>query len=225
MDHVVGKKFFPVPLRGNLPQAPACLICNVQKSKLESYLMTVLPFASTHPASVHQLTHEVKARLAQDQKLHRELKQSMHSATFERGRGPEPTTAMRFDGEKYRSYFAYVMRGLVWYEWRTIVPTHYHVEMVFATDASLPLFAQFLRERPATRCERSFGGDAFQYEGNHAQGDPAFSVWRMDLYGQLYLADSTTSTVRFPYTCGMTGPPEIAAKLARFSPGEGLNAV
>lgn len=45
-DHVFARQLFLVKHRNNLPQVPSCFECNNDKSKLESYLATVLPIAS-----------------------------------------------------------------------------------------------------------------------------------------------------------------------------------
>jgi hypothetical protein len=39
-DHVVGRKFFLVERRGDLPQVPAYKRCNNRKSELEAYQPT-----------------------------------------------------------------------------------------------------------------------------------------------------------------------------------------
>src|SRR5688500_6540735 len=43
-DHVFARQFFLESRRANLPKVPACLACNNEKSKLELYLVSVLPF-------------------------------------------------------------------------------------------------------------------------------------------------------------------------------------
>ena len=37
-DHVLARQFFTEDEHGNLPKAPACSVCNNEKSKLEHYL-------------------------------------------------------------------------------------------------------------------------------------------------------------------------------------------
>ena len=50
-DHIFAREFFLPSARANLPQAPICEQCNNEKSKLEHYLTTVLPFGGRHSAS------------------------------------------------------------------------------------------------------------------------------------------------------------------------------
>ena len=47
-DHVFPRTFFLESKRGDLPKVPACKQCNDEKSRLEHYLATVLPFGGRH---------------------------------------------------------------------------------------------------------------------------------------------------------------------------------
>ena len=72
-DHIFAREFFLPSARANLPQAPICRECNNEKSKLEHYLTTVLPFGGQHPTSLENLESMVPKRLRKNAKLHREL--------------------------------------------------------------------------------------------------------------------------------------------------------
>ena len=54
-DHVFARNFFLPSARANLPQVPACSLCNAQKSALEHYLTSVLPFGGRHKAALPNL--------------------------------------------------------------------------------------------------------------------------------------------------------------------------
>ena len=54
------RKFLLEKGRADLRQAPACDRCNNEKAKLESYLMTVLPFGGRHIDTVENLASMVK---------------------------------------------------------------------------------------------------------------------------------------------------------------------
>jgi hypothetical protein len=47
-DHVFARQFILEQHRGNLPQVPACRICNSAKSRLESYLLQIMPLGANH---------------------------------------------------------------------------------------------------------------------------------------------------------------------------------
>jgi hypothetical protein len=72
-DHVWGRGFCLEQYRDNLPQVPACGKCNGEKSTLEHYLMTVLPFGCQHRDSQATLKTLVPKRLEKNAKLFREL--------------------------------------------------------------------------------------------------------------------------------------------------------
>lgn len=72
-DHIFAREFFLTEDRADLPQAPICTQCNNEKSKLEHYLTTVLPFGGRHASSAENLGSIVPKRLARNAKLHREL--------------------------------------------------------------------------------------------------------------------------------------------------------
>lgn len=72
-DHIFAREFFLSAARANLPQAPICLECNNEKSKLEHYLTAVLPFGAKHKASLENLASMVPKRLGKNARLHREL--------------------------------------------------------------------------------------------------------------------------------------------------------
>jgi hypothetical protein len=62
-DHVFARQFFVENRRVNLPKVPACLACNNEKSKLELYLATVLPFGGLNPDARTILEQDVPRRL------------------------------------------------------------------------------------------------------------------------------------------------------------------
>lgn len=66
-DHVFPREFFQKHQRSNLPKVPSCKSCSNEKSKLEHYLLSVLPFGATH-SYVHQvLSVDVPKRLERNQ--------------------------------------------------------------------------------------------------------------------------------------------------------------
>jgi hypothetical protein len=79
-DHVFSREFFLVEDRNNLPKAPACAKCNGEKSKLEHYLTTVLPFGARHAQAMDNMQVNVPGRLAKNQKLHRQLQNGAQHA-------------------------------------------------------------------------------------------------------------------------------------------------
>jgi len=75
VDHVLARQFVPGSSQITIPQVPACRQCNKDKSDLEHYLTTVLPFGGRHIDAAANLQNEGPRRLAKNKKVHRELAQ------------------------------------------------------------------------------------------------------------------------------------------------------
>ena len=86
-DHVVAREFCPGTARENLPKVPACVACNNAKSKLEHYVLAVLPMGSLLPSAAAAIIEQVGPRLAKNEALRRQL------ASANRCAGAVPRTA------------------------------------------------------------------------------------------------------------------------------------
>ena len=73
-DHVFPREIFQPDQRSMLPKVPSCINCNNEKSILEQYLLSVLPFGATHSNAEKALAVDTKKRLAKNKKLHKKLK-------------------------------------------------------------------------------------------------------------------------------------------------------
>jgi hypothetical protein len=79
-DHVFAREFFLPAQRSDLPQVPVCECCNNEKSRVEHYLTTLLPFGGRHSDSTENLKKQVPKRLERNHRLHSELRQHHHGA-------------------------------------------------------------------------------------------------------------------------------------------------
>lgn len=182
-DHVFAREFFPKDGRANLPKVPACEPCNREKSELEHYLTTVLPFASRHPVASKLLESRVPDRLGRNVKLHRELATG-HGRTLMRDRGIiSPRMTIPFDGPKLAALFRMVVRGLVAHHWGVLIPQNYHVGAGILTRAGDDFMRQlFLKNVNQQVCEALSDGLVL-YEGVQAIDNPALTIWRFQIYG------------------------------------------
>ena len=209
-DHVVAREFFPETHREGLPKVPACQPCNRLKSDLERRFTTVLPFGSAHEAAVTTLVNKGSRRLAKNPSLRRKLVRGMESAIVVQDGRPLSTIALPFDGDDFLRLCAYMIRGLVWSQWKYVVPVNYHVEAITLTDAGLPLFHQLLQKNPRNRCDVTLAHGALQYTCTCNSQDPAFSVWHIRFYEALNLMGTDGRGYFVPvHICGVTGPPEV----------------
>jgi hypothetical protein len=208
-DHIFAREFFLVPARADLPQAPICEECNNEKSKLEHYLTTVLPFGGQHGASVENLASMVPKRLRKNAALHRELAAGQKK-TLTRTPGGEAvqTITIPFDGSRLEQLFAMIARGLIWYHWNLYLPNNCTVQAHSVTKAGEQLFDELLFRRNARdRVRENLGDGAFVYEGAQAVDDLRITAWRFTVYGGLVsCADPAAPNTMGSQIVVITGP-------------------
>src|SRR5437763_1960566 len=113
-DHIFAREFFVESARTNLPQAPTCTTCNNEKSKLEHYLTSVLPFGARHADAHENLISMVPKRLRKNAKLHRQLSEGHSSETIP------------IEGVKLEKLFGLIARGLAWLHWEIYLNEENH---------------------------------------------------------------------------------------------------
>src|SRR3972149_5175508 len=186
-DHVIGRKFFPVHLRSNLPKVPACSVCNGRKANYERYAMAVFPFGSEHHAAQEMLKTKVKLRLGKDQRLLRELQQSQKDVTvINRNGSMSKTLCIPFDDEKTIALYEMVIKGLLWHHCRAPLPSSYVVRLFWLTDQGLDLFKKsILSLSPDQFQDVSLANGECQYQFTKNPDDPFFAAWILRIYGIL----------------------------------------
>jgi hypothetical protein len=185
-DHVFAREFFPIDKRANLPQVPACERCNGDKSRLEHYLLTVLPFGGRHADSAHVLGTMVEGRLASNAKLHRALS-SGKATVLEQSNGILlPTMTIPFEGDKLAALAKYIARGLTFHHFGTVIAAECHVEGGLIVPEGEALLMPILKLK-GQLIVNALGDGAVEYEGVQSIEDPEVTVWRMRLYGGVAL--------------------------------------
>jgi hypothetical protein len=174
-DHAVARNFFLVERRDNLPQVLACKRCNNLKSKLESYLMIVLPFGAKHPDAKRNLEELVRPRLENEwnAKLYRKLQRD-----FERSGGQ----SISLNHRPLDELFAMIAKALAWQRFGVrLGKGHSAVAGVFL-DEGWSGFAQLLAVGKA-HVSGDLGNGTFQYQGSQAPQYPELTLWRFEIYG------------------------------------------
>jgi len=218
-DHVFAREFFLVEDRQNLPKAPACGICNNEKSKLEHYLTAVLPFGGRHPQAVTALQSGVPGRLAKNQKLNKALLGSMEPAWLREGTGPYlQTSIVEFDSSKLEGLLKFIGRGLAWHHWKIYLRPADVVNVMLMTDTASAVFASMTSSwSNAQRVVENLGNGTVQYVGLQAPDPPELTVWTISMYGGLILSDKRRR--RAMESCSMwwviTGPQELGETMER----------
>jgi hypothetical protein len=180
-DHVVRRNFFLENQRGNLPTAPACWSCNHKKSRLEHYLMTVLPFGARHPDAVANLITLVPKRLGKNSRLLAEL-----ASGYAKSGG----STIPLDHVKLEMLFAMIAQGLLWHHWQTALGNGYSSKASIFSLAGERFFKQMLLHwNPTNRVTVSLGENTFSYEGFQANDCPKTTIWTFSMYGGIGFLD------------------------------------
>ena len=205
-DHVVCREFFPVQARDNLPKVPACAECNNEKSRLEHYLTTVMPFGGTQSSASTMLTELVPKRLAGNGKLQSALSAGFGYRYISRNGGPWQRQAeVPFDGHQLNRLFALVVRGLAFHHWGLIFDQNHALNASFVSEIARSQFEKLLAMN-ATRVSANLGNGVFVYEGVQANNEPHLTAWRMSLYGAEVIANATRPSERLRWAYGLTAP-------------------
>ncbi len=191
-DHIFAREFFLKTKRDNLPKVPACKCCNDEKSELEHYLTTVLPFGGQHPDSRINLQNMVPPRLAKNEKLRDELERSKKTIWKQNKSGVylPGVSALPFNGGRLESLSCYIVQGLLWHHWRVTLTSDHVLIPACLNMAGEAFLERLLSMRAANRVDNNLGDGTFFYRGCQGTDYPEFSIWELSIYGGLELADS-----------------------------------
>lgn len=187
-DHVLAREFGAIEKRGNLPIVPACEPCNRRKSRLESYLLAVLPFGAVHAGAGENIATLVSPRLENNRRLQREL--AAGAAPIARIRpdwSAALTTTLPLDGARLIDLLTLIARGLAWRHWPDELTDDHAAKAWAMTAAGAPLFEHVLSLNSDRRVSADLGGGVLRYEGARGKDAPHLSVWRFELLGGMRL--------------------------------------
>lgn len=189
-DHVFAREFFLPEHRANLPKVPACSACNQAKSRVEHYLTAILPFGGRHAAATKSLQELVPKRLARNEKLRRELATGWGRVWNREGLLHFPVATLPLSSGYIEEFFSFIVRGLLWHHWKTMLTAHDSVDVTVLTKAGEQFFEESIfRLRAANRITENLGSGTIRYEGIQAAAPPQVSAWRFSLYGGIQFGD------------------------------------
>jgi len=203
-DHAVGRKFFLVERRANLPQVPSCQRCNNLKSKAENYLMIVLSFGAKHPDAKRNFEELVKPRLENkaNAKLFRKLQRD-----YQRSGG----RFISLDHKPLDDLFAMVAKALAWQHFRVRMTDGYSsIASVFTNDGK-GFFDQTFAKSGKKAVSGDLGEGTFRYEGVQVAADPRLTLWRFEIYGGVDFGGDENG--RNSLAIAVTGRPEMIRNL------------
>ncbi len=210
-DHIFAREFFLPNRRQNLPKVPACKQCNGDKSKLEHYLTSILPFGGRH-GDARSNIELVPKRLAKNARLRRLLVDGRKAVWSKEKSGLYvPTTTLPIKPGCIEQLFEFIVKGLVWYHWQIYLSSEHFVKVMVLTKAGEDAFEQrILKEKTNPYVSAAPGNGTFLYEGIQDATSPEATAWRFSVYGGLKLGgDPQAPLEESTRLGGFTGPKQI----------------
>ena len=203
-DHIFAREFFPESERNNLPKIPSCQKCNSEKSVLEHYLTSVLPFGGRHANASQSLLENVPKRLEKNRKLASNLAKNQALAFVDQGEKYLGTAfILPFDGTAYTALFGLIAKGLLYYHFDAVLNKDCQVQAYALSDFGEMVFSKLLNMRGATQISNRISGGEFVYQGLQGADYPELSVWRMEVFGGVTLAGDSAEPYAQSNTLGM----------------------
>ncbi len=196
-DHVFARGFLLVRRRANLPEVPACDSCNGEKSRLETYLMQIMPLGANH-TEARETCNELMPKRARHpaNKVLRQILDGPGSPVrlYDETGQVHERIPVYVDADKIQNWCGLVARGLAFHHWGVVTP-EYLVETIpltAETEANILNFAQ--RLKGGEYVERDVGGGAFVYRGFKCADGEAASMWIIYLYGRMPIGGDPTAS-------------------------------
>lgn len=187
-DHIIARGFLLAKHRDNLPAVPACAECNTSKSKLETYLMQVLPLGANH-TDAKETSDILMPKRAQNQAntVLRNLLNSPdeNAQLFDMEGKAHERVLMYVDANILEDWCGMIACGLAFFHWKIVTPD-YNIETIpltFEKERALISFAE--RNDGSGYAENTIGNNAFSYLGFRELNHGRSSVWILRLYGRM----------------------------------------
>jgi len=214
-DHVFPREIFLKHQRNLLPKVPSCSRCNGEKSKLEHYLLSVLPFGATHSHAHQAISVDVKRRLEKNTKLHNKLRRE-YGYGYAPGQGKilEKTLSLKFDGEILHKFISFVGLGLLWHHWEKCLPLDCSFYTFTPSPTGMNLVSKLFNFQTPYRVNVKLGGNTVRYKGVMSDKDECMSVWAVQLLGGITISTLNQSHIfKNSFVTMITGSQNIINKL------------
>ena len=211
-DHVVAREFLPVEERGGLPKVPCCENCNNDKSIIEHYTTTILPFGSNTYYAGNMLRDYVSKRIERNKKLKRELNKLSGTVWAKSKNGLLiPHTTLPVKAEPIIKLINYIVRGLAYYHWGTIITGQYSIDVWPAPLEQIMFFRRYVLSLSKENCiTGNIGNGCIIYKCTRSTDDPRISVWEVIFYnGLIMTGEGEGGRLRKIYFCVWVGPSDV----------------
>lgn len=187
-DHVIARRFLLNRHRGNLPTVPSCTSCNGSKSKLETYLLQVLPLGANHAdaAETNVVLMSKRAQNKANAVLQTILREPAREVLlYDQDGNAHERTITYVDADALREWCGLVARGLAFFHWGVVTPEHDVQTIPLTSESEVTILKIAQRLRDNGFAEGCLGNGAFSYRGFREHGYLNGSVWFLDLYGRM----------------------------------------
>lgn len=214
-DHVFPREIFQLEQRSMLPKVPSCLKCNNEKSKLEHYLLSVLPFGATHSNAHKALSIDVVRRLSKNRKLHEKIKkESGYCFIPSSNNDLETRLTIRLDFQMLHDFIGFIGRGLMWHHWEKSLPLNYSLKVFTPSPTGMSFLDGLFQLSTSYRVDVNLGNGTVRYKGVMSETDEGLSVWAIQLLGGITVSDDKLNHVFSNSLVAMiTGSPEMLKKI------------
>lgn len=206
-DHVFPRELFQKDQRAMLPKVPACKKCNNKKSKIELYLLSVLPFGATHDNAEKALSIDVKKRLDKNKKLHRKISKEYGFTYF---LGPsgifEKRMFVKYDNDKLHEFIKFVGCGLMWFHWGEYLPVDCAIKVFTPSATGLKYLEKIFNLKTEFMINTQLGDGTIRYKGVKSEKDDYITAWAVQMFGGLTISDTNQENIfRNSFVAMITG--------------------
>ncbi|MFH2134771.1 MAG: hypothetical protein ABII81_06265 [Pseudomonadota bacterium] len=198
-----------------LPKVPSCEKCNNEKSQLEHYLLSILPFGATHQNAEKALSIDAKKRLENNKKLHNEIRKGFSYQQIPiMGGGQEKRLTVELDSDALHEFVGYIGRGLIWHHWGRYLPLNCSFKIFTPSPVGIEFVSGFFNLHSNRRVDIELGNNTVRYKGVMSEIDDGLSMWAIQMLGGITVSDKNQSFVfSNSFVAMITGSPEMLNKL------------
>lgn len=214
-DHVFPRELFQKEQRDMLPKVPSCDKCNNEKSRLEHYLLSVLPFGATHQNAHKALSIDVKKRLENNRRLRGELRKGFgYMQVPAEGDVLERRLTVELDSDILHEFIGFIGRGLIWHHWRKYLPLSCSYKTFTPSPKGIEFISHLFNLTSTLRVDVRLGDDTVRYKGVMSEIDDGISIWAIQILGGITVSDEHQGHIfKNSFVAMITGLPEILDKL------------
>ena len=194
-DHLFARALVEEKFRDGIKKVPCCNSCNNNKSLLEHYLASVLPFGNNQQNNVEML-RLAGDKLKKNRKLHNSLSVGFQTVHIPGGIDSEKTITVPFDSTKLLEYAHYLTLGLLFLEFEYKGKFFYPNVQFLGTEKMSNLITNSIYLLDGRKVEGKIANNAAIYESITSVGEPLISFWKYNFYAGATLVNTKSDPTK-----------------------------